>query len=67
MAALLTPAVIVIGGGVCLGAGEKLLAPARAVMEKGLKIVPVPQVRMSALGYDTALMGALVAAKQGLE
>jgi len=66
IAALLVPDVIVLGGGVALGAGEKLLRPARTVLEESLRIVPVPQVRLSELGYDTALIGALTAAKNGL-
>lgn len=66
LAALYAPGVIVLGGGVVIGAGEKLLAPARKVMENRLKVVPLPEVRQSRLGYDTALMGAIALAMAGL-
>jgi hypothetical protein len=42
--------------------GEKLIASAVEVMEDHLRILPVPAVRLSRLGYDTALMGAIVLA-----
>lgn len=58
-ATIYLPAVIALGGGVAVGGGEKLLARAREVMARGLKLVPVPKVRLSQLGYDTALRGAI--------
>ena len=63
LAALYAPDVIVIGGGMARQ-GEKLLAPARAVMTAHLKLVPSPRVEVSKLGYDTALHGALVLARE---
>ena len=63
LAALYAPDVIVIGGGIAQQ-GEKLLAPARAVMTAHLKLVPAPRVVVSKLGYDTALRGALVLARE---
>jgi len=63
LAALYAPDVIVIGGGMARQ-GEKLLAPARAVMTAHLKLVPAPRVVVSKLGYDTALHGALVLARE---
>ena len=59
---MLAPEVIVLGGGVVSGSGERLLAPARAELAAGLRLVPVPAVRASLLGYDSALHGALVLA-----
>lgn len=59
---LLAPQVVALGGGVVFGAGERLLAPARAELFAGLRLVPAPRVTASALGYDTALQGALVLA-----
>ena len=53
---------IVLGGGVAIGGGEKLLKPALRVMKERLKLVPHPEVRLSSLGYDTALMGAIALA-----
>lgn len=66
LAAIYAPDVIVLGGGIVHGQGEKLLGPARLVMQQHLKIVPVPQVRPSCHGYNTALAGALAAARVGL-
>jgi predicted NBD/HSP70 family sugar kinase len=62
LAALYAPDLIVLGGGVAIGGGEKLLKPALRVMEERLKLVPYPEVRLSNLGYDTALMGAIALA-----
>ena len=58
------PDLIVLGGGVAVGGGERLLGAARAVMAERLKLVPVPEVRLSRLGYDTALLGAIAIARQ---
>ena len=67
IAAFYAPGVIVLGGGVAVGGGEKLLDQARVVMEANLRLVPAPKVQLSRLGYDTALKGALVAASRGIE
>jgi predicted NBD/HSP70 family sugar kinase len=67
LAAIYAPDVIVLGGGMALGGGEKLIARARDVMVRHLNIVPAPDVRLSHLGYDTALKGALAIARDGLE
>ncbi len=56
------PDLIVLGGGMALGGGERLLAAARAVVEENVKIVGVPRIELSNLGYDTALWGALALA-----
>jgi predicted NBD/HSP70 family sugar kinase len=66
LAAMWAPAVIVMGGGVALGRGEWLVSEAARVMREHLKIVPAPRVRLSSLGHDTALMGALAAAIHGI-
>jgi len=67
LATICLPDVIVLGGGVALGRGEKLITGVRMLMDKHIHLVPYPDIRLSHLGYDTALMGALVAAKQGIE
>jgi glucokinase len=67
VAAICAPAVIVLGGGVALGGGEPFVAAAARVMRDHLRIVPSPEVRLSSLGYDTALMGALAVATYGLD
>ncbi len=65
-AALYAPAVIVLGGGVALGGGDRLIGMAASVMREHLRIVPPPQVYLSSLGYDTALLGAIAAAVYGM-
>ena len=67
LAVILAPAVIVLGGGVAVGGGEQLLKEAEKVMRAHLRLVPAPKVKLSSLGYDTALIGALVVARVGLE
>lgn len=66
LAAIYLPDVIVLGGGIAHGQGEKLLGPARKVMQEHLRLVPAPEVRLSQHGYNTALAGALGIAKDGL-
>lgn len=67
LAAIYAPDVVVLGGGVACGRGERLLDRIRAVLASHLKLVPVPDVRLSRLGYHTALMGAIAVAVHGLE
>ena len=62
MAVIYAPDLIVIGGGVVFGARETLLAPAIQVMRDHLKIVPHPPVRVSELGEDNVLAGAILLA-----
>lgn len=63
LAAIYLPDVIVLGGGVALGGGERLLAAAREVMAQHLRLVAAPALRLSVLGYDTALLGAVALAR----
>jgi glucokinase len=67
LATIYLPDVIVLGGGVAVGGGERLLSQARQVMEDRLRLVPIPALRLSRLGYDTALLGAISIAIHGLE
>jgi glucokinase len=62
MAALYAPDLIRIGGGVAVGGGENFILAAQNVMEEHLRLVPAPQVELSRLGYDTALLGAIAMA-----
>jgi glucokinase len=66
LAAIYLPDVIVLGGGVALGRGDMLVDAASKVMSAHLRIVPVPEVRLSWLGYETALLGAIAAAIHGI-
>ncbi len=58
------PDVIVLGGGVAIGAGEKLLAPARKTLKEHLEFVPMPLLKLSALGYESGLISAVSFAQQ---
>jgi predicted NBD/HSP70 family sugar kinase len=66
LAAILTPDIIRIGGGIAIGGGETFIQNAARVMRENLKIVPPPEVSLSHLGYDTALYGAISIAIHGL-
>ncbi len=62
LAAIYAPQAIILGGGVALGGGERLLRVAREVVQANLKIVPLPAIKLSSLGYETALWGAFALA-----
>lgn len=64
LATIYLPEVIAIGGGVAVGGGAKLLGEATHVMAERLKLVPAPTVRLSNLGYDTAIYGTIALAMQ---
>ena len=64
LATIYLPELIVLGGGVAVGGGARLLIAACQVMADRLKLVPAPEVRLSRLGYDTALLGAIAIARQ---
>jgi glucokinase len=66
LATIYLPDTIVLGGGVAIGGGEMLLEQARIVMVGHLRLVPAPALRLSRLGYDTALLGAVELARSGL-
>jgi glucokinase len=65
LATIYLPDLITLGGGVAVGGGERLLAVARQVMAEHLRLVPIPDIRLSELGYDTALRGAIAIARLG--
>jgi predicted NBD/HSP70 family sugar kinase len=67
LAAIYAPEVIALGGGVAVGGGEPLLQAIRQILADHLRLVPLPEVRLSTLGYETALQGALSVARYGLE
>lgn len=66
IAVIYAPDVIVLGGGVAVGAGQSFISLAAQVMRDHMRLVPPPEVRLSSLGYDTALLGAVVIAQKGL-
>ena len=61
IAAVLAPDLIVLGGGVAIGRGDKLVTDAGTVMRAHLRLVQAPELRLSRLGYNTALHGAVYA------
>jgi glucokinase len=61
-ATLYAPDHIILGGGVCVGGGERLVQKVQDLLDRNLKLVPSPKVMLSALGYDTALWGGLAMA-----
>src|SRR5258706_69663 len=67
LATIYLPDVIVLGGGVALGGGERLIAAAREVIRDHLRLVAAPELRLSRLGYDTALLGSVVLARTSAE
>lgn len=66
LAAVLAPGLIRVGGGVAVGGGEPFIQRAAQIMREHLYLVPAPRVELSMLGYDTALIGAISAAINGL-
>ena len=66
LAAIYLPDTIVLGGGVAIGGGDLLLEQAGRVMADHLRLVPAPVLRLSRLGYDTALLGAVELARLSL-
>ncbi|MFH1709055.1 MAG: ROK family protein [Planctomycetota bacterium] len=67
IAALCVPDLIVLGGGVAVGRGERFVRDLNGILRDHLRIVAVPRVRLSGMGYDTALMGTIAAAIHGVQ
>lgn len=63
MITLLSPDLIVLGGGVITGGGDFFLEKTHAYLSKTPLLVPLPEIRVSELGYDTALFGAAFIAR----
>jgi predicted NBD/HSP70 family sugar kinase len=66
LATIYAPRVIALGGGVAVGGGARLLNGIRVTMATHARLVPLPEVRISTLDYDTALQGAISVAIYGL-
>jgi glucokinase len=64
VATIYSPETILLGGGMALGGAERLIHGVRTVLENNLKIVPIPIVQLSTLGYDAALWGAYALAEE---
>lgn len=64
IAVLFAPELIILGGGIVLGARERLLGPAMNVLRENLRLVPPPEVRISSLGNEALLRGAYVLARE---
>ena len=61
---ILSPEIIVFGGGVSVGGGEKLLNKVENYLHKSLCLVQPPKLQLSCHGYDTALIGAAYIARE---
>lgn len=62
IATIYLPDVIVLGGGVVVGGADKLLPAIDKVLKDNLFLVPIPKVKISNLGYETALQGCIALA-----
>jgi glucokinase len=62
LAVIYAPDLIVFGGGIAIGKGEWLIAQISETVRQYLKIIPLPEIRLSKLGYETALYGAVALA-----
>jgi glucokinase len=66
IATIMTPDIVVFGGGIATGGGEDFIQKIDKEMKKHLTLAKPPQLALSRLGYDTALLGAAYIAKFGL-
>ena len=62
--AILSPEIIVFGGGVSIGGGEALIKKVEKYLIKNICLVQPPKLKLSCHGYDTALIGAAYIAKE---
>lgn len=58
------PDLIVLGGGVVLGAGEKLLIPALDHIRNNVLIVPIPKICITKIGENNVVIGSIILANQ---
>ena len=58
------PELIVLGGGVVLGAGKKLFAPAMDELKNHM-LIKMPDIRITELGDDICVLGAISLARDG--
>lgn len=63
MIMLLSPDLIVLGGGVTTGGGQFFIEKTQNYLAENLTLAHYPEIRVSQLGYDTALLGAAWLAK----
>lgn len=61
------PDVIVLGGGVAVGRGNRLVEDLQRRLREWVKIIPVSEVRLSHYGYESTLHGAVTLAIHGME
>jgi glucokinase len=64
--AILSPQEIRLGGGVVIKGSALLLETALETLKEHTLLVPLPHVSISTLGYDTALIGAGLIARNGI-
>jgi len=66
IATIMTPDIVVFGGGISFGAGEPFIRKIEEEMKRHLTLAKPPLLALSKLGYDTAIAGAAWIAKNGL-
>ncbi|MCH2174235.1 MAG: ROK family protein [Lentisphaeria bacterium] len=66
LATLYQPEVIVLGGAISYERGQKLIDGIIKVITNNMKIMNVPRIKLSDLGYETAIKGAIAIAIHGL-
>lgn len=54
-----SPDLIILGGGVAIGRGQSLLDQALRTINSEVHIIPTPEVRLSNLGNEATLIGAI--------
>jgi predicted NBD/HSP70 family sugar kinase len=64
LAVILTPRIISLGGGVCIGRGQRLIDDIHSHLKREVFLVPHPTVRLSALDKTAPLIGAVYLAQQ---
>jgi len=61
--AILSPEIIVIGGGVAVGGGNSFITKVKGYLADSLKLVKVPEIILSKQGYNSALKSSVMYAK----
>ncbi len=59
IALLYAPRRIVLGGGLAIGAAERLVPVAQAMLQEAVRLVPVPRLAVSVFGAEASLWGAV--------
>lgn len=61
---LYAPDLIILGGGVILGARERIMQPANDFLKEEVTLLPLPEFKFSELGHDVCMLGAAAIAME---